>query len=1168
MRLKCIKLVGFKSFADATTVNFPTNMSAVIGPNGCGKSNIIDAVRWVMGESSAKHLRGESMADVIFNGSGGRKPVGQASIELVFDNTQNKLGGEYAAFNEISVKRAVTRDGQSDYFLNAAKCRRRDITDIFLGTGLGPRSYAIIEQGMISRLIEAKPEELRVFIEEAAGISKYKERRRDTENRMRRTRENLERLQDIRDELTRQLNRLKRQANAAERYKALKEEERNYKAQYQALQWQRFNEQSKTKQAAISQQELKVEESVTLQVSINSNMEELTETRIERNDVLSKVQAEFYTYGAEIARLEQVIQNQKERQTQLHTDAQQVSENIESLQLLLDNDQNQLAQWEEELQDVEPNQELLQEKQQESAQVLQETEQAMQGLQQEWDTFNAQAGEEQRKADVEQSRVQHYEQVLQNVKQRIDNLSQEESQLLSGPVEQEIAQLLEQVDEFELRLTEFDNNSETFKQTMDELREAIHGLQKSLNEKRSELEKMQGRFASLEALQQVALGQKNNSIQSWLEKYSLDTRPRLAQKINVNAGYEIAVETVLGDYLQAVCVDDLNAVEGWVDQLDQGSVTLIDTKSAATNSRNIATSLAEKVSGDANALSLLENIYVADDLSQALALRSQLNAQESVVTKQGVWLGASWLRVSKQVDEKTGVLARQQEMQDLEKDIDTLTQQVHSLESEHEQKRQSLSDIEVQYQEQQAQRAVESRQHADLRSQLSAQQVKVEQIKVRKQRLQDENEQLQMQFNDQESQLKGTRRDLEIALENMAKHSEERERLIQAREQNREALNRAREQAEQDKNTAMQSLMRAQSLTSQISNVRNNIQRVQEQLAQLKLRQEAIEHERANSSNPDFDYQNELEVQLEKRLESDQKLQKAREALNEVEHQIREQEQKRQQADVQTQRLRSELEQQRLAAQEVRMRCSTLVEQLEASNHVLDDVLKSLPEEAAEDKWQQEIERLANSISRLGPINLAAIDEFEIESERKIYLDQQFEDLTKALETLEAAIKKIDKETKERFKQTFDSVNSGLQELFPKVFGGGSAGLELTDDDLLNTGVLIKARPPGKRNSTIHLLSGGEKALTAIALVFSIFRLNPAPFCILDEVDAPLDDANVGRYANLVKEMSDQVQFIYITHNKISMEKADQLLGVTMHEPGVSRMVAVDVEEAVQMVAV
>lgn len=1166
MRLKSIKLVGFKSFVDPTVAHFPTNLSAVVGPNGCGKSNVIDAVRWVMGESSAKNLRGENMTDVIFNGSTARKPVGQASIELVFDNSDATLGGEYAQFSEISIKRLVTRDAKSDYFLNGVRCRRKDITDIFLGTGLGPRSYAIIEQGMISRLIEAKPEELRVYIEEAAGISKYKERRRETENRMRHTRENLERLNDIREELEKQLQHLQRQAQAAEKYKEYKEEERLLKAQLQAIRWQVLDTQVGQRETLIRELEIRLEAVIAEQRAADSALEKQREGQIELSDKFSEVQSRFYRIGNEISRIEQSMTHQRERLAQLKSDLAQAERSQQQTSEHLQLDEAQLEDVRAQMLALEPEQALLQAQAEELATGLTSAEERMQRWQQEWEQFNQGAATARQQAEVGQSKIQHLEQAIQRSRERIERLETERKTLSSGPLADEVAVLNEQLAEVELELEAGQEKVDTASSGIATQRDRNNQLHNECDALKARLQALKGREASLEALQQAALGQ-SSGVTNWLQSQGLDSRPRLADRLQVEAGWERAVETVLGPCLQAICVDSLGGLTGELSELAKGSLTLLEARDAGGSTNSHGKPLASLVRSP-EASGLLAGIYACGDLNEAMALRERLAPHESAVTRDGIWLGPNWLRVIREDDAESGVLARRQELARVVAELAEVEATLAERQAELDGGREALRAFELQREDAQRELSQLSRRRGDVQAQLGAKQVRLEQFNARSSRIEKEMEDVQaQQWLDQE-QLAETRLSLEEALEVMGRDAARRDELLRERDAAREALETARQKSRADRDAAHQVALTLQALRTRETALVQSISRLREQLASLTERRELLQESLLELESPGGEHQQQLEEFLGQRVEVEKELADVRRDLEAVQHEFREHERKRQQAEQQAQQVRDMLQTQRMEWQNAMSRRESLQEQLAESQFDLQTVLTALPEEANESQWQEDLEKVSARIARLGPINLAAIDEYQAQSERKNYLDAQDADLREALETLENAIRKIDRETRTLFKDTFDRVNKGLQELFPKVFGGGHAYLELTGEDLLEAGVAIMARPPGKRNSTIHLLSGGEKALTALSLVFSIFQLNPAPFCMLDEVDAPLDDANVGRFARLVEEMSEKVQFIYITHNKIAMEMAHQLMGVTMHEPGVSRLVSVNVEEAAAMAAV
>jgi chromosome segregation protein len=1160
MRLKCIKLAGFKSFVDPTTVNFPSNMAAVVGPNGCGKSNIIDAVRWVMGESSAKNLRGESMTDVIFNGSTSRKPVSQASIELVFDNSDGTLVGEYAAYAEISIRRKVTRDSQNSYYLNGTKCRRRDITDIFLGTGLGPRSYSIIEQGMISKLIEAKPEDLRNFIEEAAGISKYKERRRETENRIRRTHENLARLTDLREELERQLERLHRQAQAAEKYQEYKAEERQLKAQLSALRWQALNEQVAQREAVIGDQEVGFEALVADQRNADASIERLRDGHHDLSERFNLVQGRFYSVGGDIARVEQSIQHGQQRLRQLQDDLREAERARQETESHLGHDTTLLATLGEELEMLEPEQEMTSAAAEESAIALEEAEMQMQGWQEKWDLFNQQSAEPQRQAQVQQSRIQQLEQSMERLAERQRRLGEERQSLAQAPEEAAIQALSEDLATRELTHEELQIAEEQVVERLEQLRQDLQRAGQSQQQAQGDLQRLNGRLASLEALQQAALDPDTGTAE-WLRDQHLAERPRLAEGLSVEPGWELAVETVLNADLQAVLVDDFAGLD--LAGFQQGDLRLF-TSAAAT--ARLPGSLLDKVQSDVDLSAWLGQVLPVETLDDALAQRARLDAGQSLISRDGYWVGQHFLRVRRASEAQSGVLARAQELNALSLERDEreatlagLDEQLLALREQQARQEETREQLRRQLQDQ-------ARQQSELTAQLSAARAKVEQLTLRRSRLDEELAELAEQRAIEHEELGESRLQLQDALDAMAQDTEQREVLQAQRDSLRERLDRVRQDARLHKDRSHQLAVRLGSIKAQYDSTRQALERLQMQSERLTEKREQLSLNLEEGEAPLEELRLKLEELLEKRMAVDDEMRIAKMALEDADRELRDVEKRRTQAEQQSQLLRGQLEQQRLEWQALTVRRKTLHDQLHEDGYDLQGVLATLTADANEKDAEQQLENIAARIQRLGAINLAAIDEYQQQSERKRYLDAQDADLVEALDTLENVIRKIDKETRNRFKETFDQINSGIQALFPKVFGGGSAYLELTGEDLLDTGVTIMARPPGKKNSTIHLLSGGEKALTALALVFAIFKLNPAPFCMLDEVDAPLDDANVGRYARLVKEMSQTVQFIYITHNKIAMEMADQLMGVTMHEPGCSRLVAVDVEEAMALV--
>ncbi len=1176
MRLSSIKLAGFKSFVDPTHVKLASNLVGVVGPNGCGKSNIIDAVRWVLGESSAKHLRGESMADVIFSGSNTRKPVGQASIELVFDNSDGTVGGEYASYQEISVRRKVTRDGQSAYYLNGSKCRRRDITDIFLGTGLGPRSYAIIEQGMISRVIESKPEELRIFLEEAAGISKFKERRRETENRMRHTRENLSRLDDLREELDKQLERLKRQSRAAERYKELKSDERRMTAELSILKIRSLEQSIETQTRELAEASNRFEAALAEQRRLEKDLVSSREQQTERNEALNTVQASFYSIGSEIARLEQGLQHNRELAQRQEQDLNQIDQSLGEIQTHLGMDTTELADLKTFLDEKEPVLALAQKQEHRLYEHYHQTEAVVNQWQADWQEFNRKLAEPSQLAQVELSRIDQIDRQLKQHDSRRDRLNSERQTLDAGPLEAEVAELKlndEKLasEEQRVRAAVEDNQRQIV-----EARQQNSQLGHALEHQRAKAQQASEQLGTLRAVQQAALGRGNADISDWLARLELADAPRLAEKIKVSAGWERAAESVLSDRLEAVCVEGFDALAGASVHLPSGSLTALDTgfqglAGAASSSASGLSTLADKISADWSLDSLLSGIYVADDLDAALAARKSLQASESVVTRDGIWLGAGWLRVSREEDSHAGVLQREQQIRELDKVVEQTQGELSKSREQLDQGEAQLARYEQSRDQVQARLQQIHREHGDVRARLGARQGRLDQIHARLQRIDGELTEVEKHRASEEAERVAAEHRRTEALTALEAMSANRDQLELTGQQMRADVDKARAEARDARSQSHDLALEVRSRGAARQSLEQNLNRLSSQQQHLNERRESIIADMEESKTPLTDLQKSLESSLEQRASVETELTRARQQVGETDNHIRNLEQKRSKAEDAVQTARSGVEHRKLAYQELDVRRKTQTEQLqrECKEAELDAemVAHELAEDAQAPAWQQELDQITIRISRLGAINLAAIDEYQEQSERKTYLDAQHADLIEALDTLENAIHKIDKETRTRFKETFDKVNTKLQEFFPRLFGGGHAYLELTGTDLLETGVSIMARPPGKRNSSIHLLSGGEKALTAVALVFAFFELNPAPFCMLDEVDAPLDDANVSRFCNLVKDMSDRIQFVFISHNKVTMEIAHELMGVTMHEPGVSRLVAVDVDEAAIMAA-
>jgi chromosome segregation protein len=1165
MRLKKIRMAGFKSFVDPTTIPITSSMTGIVGPNGCGKSNIIDAVRWVMGESSAKNLRGDSLADVIFSGSNSRKPVGRASVELVFDNTDGKAPGQYASYAEIAIRREASRDGQSDYFINKTRCRKKDITDIFLGTGLGPRAYSIIEQGMVTRIIESKPEDLRGFLEEAAGISRYKERRRETENRIRHTRENLDRVNDIRSELEKQLNRLQRQAKAAARYKDLKQEERLLHAQLLALRWRTLDAQLRGIESELGTSDVELEKLLSAQRETEAGIESLRSQRTEAADALNTVQEEFYGIGGEISAIEQSIQHVRDTRAQQVREHEEVNRSWTEASEHLKADLEIIERLGKELNEGAAEMDQRRQARDRHAEAQRAAEQAMQRWQSDWQVFSEASAEPAKVRDVQRARIDQLNEHIAELEERRQRLGAEAERIGAELGQEGLESSRTEARNLEEECTQQAQAVSDLERRLRELRQQREQLGETLEREREEQQQVAARLTSLRELQDAAQGKHDNELTQWLEHNRLAQRPRLAGRLQVETGWEQAVERVLGSTLGAVCVDDVEGYRSSLTDLGQSDLTLMDTRGG--DAPAMPGRLAALVRSDIPVAPLLNRVRTAESLDEAFALRAQLAEGESVITREGVWLGPNWLSISSSDGARAGVLRREQEIQELGEKEHTLSERVAEARTQSETLQSQLEDMDNQLVDAREALNRANGRRAQLAERLGHEEARREQLDSRRGQLQGEIEELDLRATRSREELTASQRLLSEAEGASGEHEQRRAQLEAERGQIQEQLERARDDAATARDAWHELELERQRRQTTLESTEQSVARLRGQLQHLEQRREELAQVLSAGDSPEAELKQKLESFLGRRVEVEQRLNTARQQAGALDETLTAREQERNQQQKKVQEQREAMEQIRVRRQELVTRRDTLVEQLAETGHTLEQAREGLAEDATEDAWKEQLEAVERRINRLGAINLVAIEEYEQESERKGYLDKQHEDLTQALATLEEAMRKIDRETRTRFRETFDQVNTGMQTYFPQLFGGGHAYLELLGEDLLTTGVGVMARPPGKRNSTIHLLSGGEKALTAVALLFAIFQLNPAPFCILDEVDAPLDDANVQRYSETLKTLSGNTQLLYITHNKISMEMADVLVGVTMSEPGCSRLVAVDVEEAMEMVA-
>ena len=1163
MRLSTIKLSGFKSFVDPTTLHLPTNMTGIVGPNGCGKSNIIDAIRWVMGESAASRLRGDSLTDVIFSGSSARKPVSQATVELIFDNSDHAITGEYAAFNEISVKRTVSRDGQSGYYLNGAKCRRRDITDLFLGTGLGPRSYSIIEQGMISQVIDAKPEELRVYLEEAAGISKYKERRKETETRIRHTRENLDRLNDLREEVGKQLQHLARQAKQAEQYTAIQAERKVKDAEWKALEFRHLDSRLQGLRETLGREETRLEQLVAEQREAERELETGRSRREAASELLNTAQGAVYQVGSTLARIEQQISHQRELAARLQRARDEAQAALAELGSHISDDQQKLEVLREAVAEAEPRLALLQEEDVLRQDALRDAENRLADWQLRWDEHSKAQADASRAGDVERTRIEHLDRQILDADRRREQLGSERAGLDLETLADAFEQLTLQHDTQKESLETLTEQVEQRKQATGDVQEQQRATQAELGELRKQAQAARGRLASLETLQHAALGQEQGAASDWLKAQGLDDAARVGERLKVEAGWENAVEGALGQLIEAVLVDAPEALVDALGELGEGRLALVAND--ADNDTYAETSLAAKVQGPRAIRRLLARLHAADTMADARALQSQLGDGESVITRAGERLGAGWVRVVRSGAAKQGALLREKDIQALRAEIEQHASRERELESRLTQLRDQALAAEQQREDAQRALYLAHRGVSELAGQLQSQQGRLDSARTRIERIDGELAQLATTLEASQEQAREARQRLEDAVSRMGDLESARLVLDGERRSIAEARDGARNAARESRDTAHALALTLESQRVQIVALAQALERMGGQRGQLDTRLGDLASQLAEGDAPVEALEQERQSALSERVRTERELGEARSALEAIDNDLRSFEQTRQQRDAQALEQREAIGQRRLDQQALALKAESFSTAVVEAGFVVDEVLNALADDADRSVWERTVGELDGKLRRLEPVNLAAIAEHAEAAQRKEYLDAQDADLTAALDTLEEAIRKIDRETRGRFKDTFDRVNAGVQELYPRLFGGGHAYLELTGEDMLDTGVAIMARPPGKRVSNISLLSGGEKAMTAVALVFAIFRLNPAPFCLLDEVDAPLDEANVGRFTNMVSEMSEAVQFLFVTHNKATMEAAHQLSGVTMREPGVSRLVSVDLAEAARL---
>jgi len=1171
LRLKEIKLAGFKSFVDPTHIPIPGQIVGVVGPNGCGKSNVIDAVRWVLGESSARHLRGETMQDVIFNGAGDRKQGNRAAVELIFDNHLGKVSGEWSKYGEIAIKRVLEREGASEYYINGIHVRRRDVSDLFLGTGVGARAYGIIEQGMISKIIEAKPEELRVFLEEAAGVSKYRERRRETELRIGDTRDNLQRVTDIREELEKQLEHLQAQAEVAAKYRELQDALNNAHQLLWLVRKQEAGSQRNRVSRDLERATLDLEAEIAKLREAEKRAEDLRVRFYAASDVVSAAQGEFFQAGSEVARLEQQLQFLRTSRTRVENQFSQVKTDLAHCNTQLELSRTSAEEWRAKLDEAAIQVEELMGRVAAESERLPLTEEAFRDAQETLRELRDQRARIDQQLHVQDARREHAEKLLLQLDGRTRRLEQERDALVV-PDDGALVELRSQFQSHEDELQELRARLDAHRDDLPQYEQSAREAQQSVETTASRITALDARRSALEALQaRLARGE---NIKSWLETHGLDGRRRAWQGMRIEQGWEDALEAVLDERLNAVSVERMELDQSWWRESPPAKLAIYSDgvesgmqPGPAEGWRGL-----RPLSGFVTCLDAcvakvmaewLDGVYVAESAAAALEMRHDAPANVALVTREGHLFTRHSVSFHAPDSELHGVLSRQREIDEIGEQIAAEQAVLDDRRGAAEERENALTELRNRI--------------ASLRSEIEATQEQTHTLELEMLRLSEQLDRTSQRGMQIAAELKEIAGQVEHETEQREVATAEVERL---REEHQDIDMRLRDadsafrRSEHDLAVQRRTLQDGErELQSASFNQRTCAQRIEDLDSALKVLEEQRVRLLQAQSELDTDLSRfdetalaaELQTALALRGEREQALAKVRDDQQGLEAELRAVEQERLGAEQRIDPLRSRISDLQLKEQEARLTEEQFSRQLAEVSADEEALRGQLERGVRSSHLNAEINRLTEEIAALGAVNLAALDELTAASERKAYLDAQSADLEEALETLESAIRRIDRETRELLSNTFEVVNGHFGEMFPSLFGGGNAKLVLTGEEILDAGIQVIAQPPGKRNSSIHLLSGGEKALTALSLIFSMFKLNPAPFCLLDEVDAPLDDSNTVRFCNLVKKMATETQFMFISHNKLTMEIAEQLVGVTMQEQGVSRVVSVDIDEAMKL---
>lgn len=1172
MRLAQIKLAGFKSFVDPTQVPISNNLVGIVGPNGCGKSNIIDALRWVLGESKASALRGDSMQDVIFSGSNQRKALGRASVEIVFDNSTNKVTGEWASYSEIAIKRILHRDGVSQYYINNLQVRRRDISDLFLGTGVGGKGYAIIEQGMINRIIEAKPQELRSFLEEAAGISQYRERRQETATRLTETRKNLTRLEDICQELDLHLQHLELQARIAQQYQQLQQKQQTA----QSLLWiQR------------KQETVKLYGSITLEINKLENelntlldKQNTTETQLERykeqeyqiNDAVLQTQGELYATDADISRINLEVNHLQQNKTRLSQQIQEIESDLTRYGELESKTQLSLLYWAEEKTAAEM---LLNTTEQHNVclqLVLPETEADFLQHQEKLAALKNNLLALKQDNQMQESRSAHANKNLQQLEIRISRLKQEISALPTTNAEQ-LYTLKTHTADIETELLHEQDLHEKISESLTEAIQSRQQISNTLQQLRHTHSESSARCQALHHLQQKI--ESNTQLTQWLSQQKLNALPRLWERIQVTPEWEIALEAVLRERLNSIETNQLEYSGEWLKDVPQGKWAIHEKSTMASTLPAITSletadnklKLLDHVTTDESYLTDLINdwlhhTYIVTDLEVGLNQRTKLQLGEILVTSQGHVITRNSLTFYAPDTQLHGVLSRQQELKQLDREIGRLNTSITRQNNKLAIVQQQCNELNQASQQASKNSKQLSQQHHQLQLELVKLSQLYEQTTYRKQQIDTELHEIEQTRISEVTLLESANLILKDNATQIATLEQEIQQVQSSWEIANRALNELRTNLQQRSRQMQEATFHIKTCNNKITEIEQDLRTIQNELQTLASRKASVLKE--YECLDDNQLRQQLETVRTQRDHTAHILAQSRQEAENLANTLRESERTRMACEQSIHTHRTALGERQLKAQAAKLAIEqheTMIQECKVDS----STLASLIGKKSVNALQAEINRTQNEITGLGSVNLAALQELEATHTRKNSLTTQMQDLTTAIDTLENVIQQIDQETRTRLQKTYDQVNQHLSDIFPIIFAGGHARLELCDGKILDAGLQLTAQPPGKKNSSIHLLSGGEKALTALALIFSLFRLNPAPFCLLDEVDAPLDDINTNRFCELVKTMSIHTQFVFISHNKITMEIAQQLIGVTMQEQGVSKIVAVEIADAIKM---